>query len=95
MVDVPEAYGGLGLSKTTSMLVSERGALCASFSVSWGAHPGIGTLPLVYYGTEAQRQRFPPKPAPGGHVCADLAARFAARVRVRLRFLLADAPKKR
>jgi hypothetical protein len=36
------------------MLVSERGALCASFSVSWGAHTGIGTLPIVYYGSEAQ-----------------------------------------
>ena len=56
MIDVPERYGGLGLRKTTSMLVSERGALCASFSVSWGAHTGIGTLPIVYYGTEAQKQ---------------------------------------
>ena len=59
MIDIPEAYGGLGLHKTTSMLVSERGALCASFSVSWGAHTGIGTLPLVYYGTEAQKQQLP------------------------------------
>src|SRR5262252_5813178 len=40
MIDIPEKYGGLGLHKTTSMLVSERGALCASFSVSWGAHTG-------------------------------------------------------
>jgi alkylation response protein AidB-like acyl-CoA dehydrogenase len=65
MIDVPQAYGGLGLKKTTSMLVSERGALCASFSVSWGAHTGIGTLPLVYYGTEAQKQRYLPKLATG------------------------------
>ncbi len=65
MVDIPERYGGLGLRKTTSMLVSERGALCASFSVSWGAHTGIGTLPLVYYGSEAQKQRFLPKLATG------------------------------
>jgi len=65
MIDVPQAYGGLGLNKTTSMLVSERGALCASFSVSWGAHTGIGTLPLVYYGTEAQKQRYLPKLASG------------------------------
>ena len=61
MIDVPEAYGGLGLSKTTSMLVSERSALCASFSVSWGAHTGIGSLPLVYYGTDEQKQRYLPK----------------------------------
>src|SRR3989442_7963655 len=61
MVDIPEKYGGLGLRKATSMLVSEHGALCASFSVSWGAHTGIGTLPLVYYGTEAQKQTYLPR----------------------------------
>ena len=65
MVDIPERYGGLGLHKTTSMLVSERGALCASFSVSWGAHTGIGTLPIVYYGTEAQKAHYLPKLATG------------------------------
>jgi alkylation response protein AidB-like acyl-CoA dehydrogenase len=65
MVDIPERYGGLGLHKTTSMLVSERGALCASFSVSWGAHTGIGTLPIVYYGSEAQKTRYLPKLATG------------------------------
>jgi alkylation response protein AidB-like acyl-CoA dehydrogenase len=70
MIDVPERYGGLGLSKTTSMLVSERGALCASFSVSWGAHTGIGTLPLVYYGTEAQKRRYLPKLASGEWLAA-------------------------
>src|SRR4029450_6217058 len=65
MIDVPAEYGGLGLRKTPSMLVSERGALCASFSVSWGAHTGIGSLPLVYYGTEAQKQAYLPKLATG------------------------------
>src|SRR6185295_15826618 len=58
------------LRKTTSMLVSERGALCASFSVSWGAHTGIGTLPLVYYGTEAQKQKYLPKLATGEWLAA-------------------------
>jgi alkylation response protein AidB-like acyl-CoA dehydrogenase len=70
MVDIPERYGGLGLRKTTSMLVSERGALCASFSVSWGAHTGIGTLPIVYYGTEAQKQRYLPRLATGEWLAA-------------------------
>jgi alkylation response protein AidB-like acyl-CoA dehydrogenase len=70
MVDIPEAYGGLGLHKTTSMLVSERGALCASFSVSWGAHTGIGTLPIVYYGSEAQKQKYLPKLATGEWLAA-------------------------
>src|SRR5881296_335986 len=70
MVDIPEKYGGLGLRKATSMLVSERGALCASFSVSWGAHTGIGTLPLVYYGTEAQKQTYLPRLATGEWLAA-------------------------
>src|SRR5882724_479599 len=70
MVDIPEQHGGLGLHKTTSMLVSERGALCASFSVSWGAHTGIGTLPIVYYGTEEQKQRYLPKLASGEWLAA-------------------------
>ena len=65
MVDIPERYGGLGLHKTTSLLVAERGAWCASFSISAGAHTGIGTLPIVYYGTEEQKQRFLPKLATG------------------------------
>jgi alkylation response protein AidB-like acyl-CoA dehydrogenase len=70
MIDVPEEYGGLGLHKTTSMLVSENGALCASFSVSWGAHTGIGTLPLVYYGTDAQKRQYLPKLATGEWLAA-------------------------
>lgn len=70
MIDIPERYGGLGLRKTTSMLVSERGALCASFSVSWGAHTGIGTLPLVYYGTEAQKEYYLPRLATGEWLAA-------------------------
>src|SRR5437667_5011216 len=70
MVDIPEKYGGLGLRKSTSMLVSEHGALCASFSVAWGAHTGIGTLPLVYYGTEAQKQTYLPRLATGEWLAA-------------------------
>ncbi|MCW5891195.1 MAG: acyl-CoA dehydrogenase family protein [bacterium] len=70
MVDVPEAYGGLGLAKTTSMLVSERSALCASFSVSWGAHTGIGSLPLVYYGSDEQKRRYLPRMATGEWLAA-------------------------
>jgi alkylation response protein AidB-like acyl-CoA dehydrogenase len=70
MVDIPERYGGLGLRKTTSLLVAERSALCASFSVSAGAHTGIGTLPILYYGTEAQRQRYLPKLASGEWLAA-------------------------
>ncbi len=70
MIDVPARFGGLELPKTTSMLVCERSALCGSFSVSWGAHTGIGSLPLVFYGTEAQRARYLPRLATGEWLAA-------------------------
>ena len=60
-VDVPEEFGGLGLEKTTSALVADHTSVNASFSTAFGAHSGIGTLPLVWYGTEAQKQRYLPK----------------------------------
>jgi alkylation response protein AidB-like acyl-CoA dehydrogenase len=69
-IEVPEAYGGLGLDKSTALLVSERAAKLGSFSISWGAHTGIGTLPIVYYGTEAQKQRYLPKLASGEWLAA-------------------------
>lgn len=58
MIDAPEKYGGLELDKATSMLVGEKIAPSGSFSVAFAAHTGIGTLPLVYYGTEAQNQQY-------------------------------------
>jgi butyryl-CoA dehydrogenase len=58
MIDAPEAYGGLELDKATSMLAAERIAWAGDFSVSYSAHSGIGTLPLVYYGTEAQKAKY-------------------------------------
>jgi alkylation response protein AidB-like acyl-CoA dehydrogenase len=89
-IEIPEAYGGLGLDKSTALLVSERAAKVASFSVSFGAHTGIGSLPLVYYGSEAQKQNYLPKLATGewlgayaltepGSGSDALAARTAAR----------------
>ncbi len=69
-IEVPEAYGGLGLDKSTALLVSERAAKLGSFSISWGAHTGIGTLPIVYYGTEAQKQHYLPKLASGEWLAA-------------------------
>jgi alkylation response protein AidB-like acyl-CoA dehydrogenase len=61
MIDAPEEYGGLALDKATSMLAAEKMASGGSFSVSYAAHTGIGTLPLVYYGTPAQKERYLPK----------------------------------
>lgn len=58
MMDAPEEYGGLELDKASSMLVGEKIAWGASFSVAFAAHTGIGTLPLIYYGTPAQKDKY-------------------------------------
>jgi alkylation response protein AidB-like acyl-CoA dehydrogenase len=59
-VDVPEAYGGMGSDKATVMLVSEMMARGGSFAVTHGAQSGIGTLPIVYFGTPEQKQTYLP-----------------------------------
>ena len=69
-VDVPEAYGGLALDKVTSALVADRVAVSASFSVSFSAHTGIGTLPVIWYGTAAQKEKYLPKLATGEWIAA-------------------------
>src|SRR5262245_13559798 len=53
-VDIPEAYGGLGLDKVSSAYVGEQIGIIPSFAGSLGAHTTIGTLPLVYFGSEDQ-----------------------------------------
>ncbi len=70
MIDTPEEYGGLELDKATSMLVGEKIAPAGSFSVAYAAHTGLGTLPLVYYGTEPQKQQYLPKLVSGEWVAA-------------------------
>ena len=60
-VDVPEAYGGLGLDKVTSLVVSERLARAASFGATFGAHANLTIVPLVLFGSEAQKQKYLPK----------------------------------
>jgi alkylation response protein AidB-like acyl-CoA dehydrogenase len=69
-IDVPEQYGGLELDKVTSALVADKIAVCGSFSVAFSAHVGIGTLPLVWYGKEEQKQRYLPKLASGEWVAS-------------------------
>jgi len=64
-VTVPEEYGGLGMSFNTSMLITDVLGIAGSFSTAYGAHTGIGTLPIQYYGTEAQKSRYLPKLATG------------------------------
>src|ERR1700758_1775358 len=64
-VDVPEAYGGLAMDKVTSAIIADRMSVVASFTVAFSAHVGIGTLPIVWYGTDAQKQKYLPKLASG------------------------------
>ena len=64
-VNVPEEYGGLGMSFNTGMLIADIVASAGSFSTAYGAHTGIGTLPILYYGTEEQKQKYLPKLASG------------------------------
>jgi len=62
---VPEQYGGFGMNFNTSMLVSEVLGGGYSFAVALSAHTGIGTLPILYYGNEAQKKKYLPKLASG------------------------------
>jgi len=57
-ISIPEEYGGFGQSFVTQMLVAETTGAGYSFSVAYMAHCGIGTLPIMYYGNEDQRQRY-------------------------------------
>lgn len=70
MIDAPEEYGGLELDKVTSMLAAEKIAPAGSFSVTYAAHTGIGTLPLVYYGTKEQKEKYLNKIISGEWVAA-------------------------
>ncbi len=69
-VDVPEAFGGLSAPKTQSMVVAESIAAGGSFPVAHGAQTGIGTLPIVYFGTAEQKQEWLPKLATGELITA-------------------------
>ena len=63
--DVPEAYGGMELDKISTTIVAEYVGQAGSWAVCHGAHTGIGTLPIVYYGTEEQKQKYLPRLASG------------------------------
>ncbi len=68
--DVPEEYGGLGLGLTVSTILADYLAGEASFGVAWGAHTTIGTMPIIFFGNEAQRARWLPDLASGELVAA-------------------------
>jgi len=62
---IPEAYGGSGLDKISAAVLAEKLAGYGSFAVSHGGHSGIGTVPIVYFGTEEQKKKYLPKIASG------------------------------
>ncbi|ADH98659.1 acyl-CoA dehydrogenase family protein [Salisediminibacterium selenitireducens] len=69
-VDVPEEYGGLELDKISSTIITEKFGLGGSFSLTHGAHVGIGSLPIVYFGTEEQKKQYLPDLATGERIAA-------------------------
>jgi alkylation response protein AidB-like acyl-CoA dehydrogenase len=68
--DVPEEYGGLGLDKISSALIAEKMSRAGGFSISHGAHVGIGSLPIVLFGNEEQKQKYLPALATGEKIAA-------------------------
>ncbi len=69
-VEIPEAYGGLDMDKVTAAIIADHIAKYAGFGTTWGAHSGIGMLPIVYFGTEEQKKKYLPKLATGETVGA-------------------------
>ena len=65
MGDVPEAYGGMGLDKTSCAIIAEHTSGQGSFQTMVMAHTGIGTLPIIYYGTDAHKEKYLPGLATG------------------------------
>src|SRR5882762_9042652 len=59
--EIPEAYGGLEMDKVTAAVIADHIAKYAGFATTWGGHSGIGTLPIVYFGTEEQKRKYLPR----------------------------------
>lgn len=70
MAEIPEAYGGLGLGKATATVISENSTRQGSWTVTFICHTGIGSLPIVYFGNEEQKQKYLPKLASGEYIGA-------------------------
>jgi alkylation response protein AidB-like acyl-CoA dehydrogenase len=64
-IEIPEEYGGLGLDKVSATVAAMNATRDASFAVTYSCHTGIGSLPIVYFGTEEQKRRYLPKLASG------------------------------
>ncbi|WP_018921879.1 acyl-CoA dehydrogenase family protein [Salsuginibacillus kocurii] len=68
--DVPEKYAGLGLDKISSTLITEKFSRAGSFSLSHGAHVGIGSLPIIFFGNEEQKKQYLPDLSNGAKIAA-------------------------
>ncbi|WP_078429950.1 acyl-CoA dehydrogenase family protein [Alkalihalobacterium alkalinitrilicum] len=68
--DVPEEYGGLGLDKISSSVITEKFSRAGGFSLSYGAHVGIGSLPIVFFGNHEQKSKYLPDLASGAKIAA-------------------------
>ena len=80
-VDIPESYGGLEMDKVSSAIIADHIAKYAGFATTWGGHTGIGTLPIVYFGTEEQKKKYLPRLAAGEIVGAYALVRSLIRLR--------------
>src|SRR5271168_2283885 len=92
-VDIPEEYGGLAMDKVTSAIVADHLSQLASFSVAFSAHVGIGTLPIVWYGTPAQKDKYLPRLATGewlGAYALSEASSGSDAMNIRTRATLSD-----
>lgn len=69
-LEIPEEYGGMGLDKVTATVATEEYSRAGAFAITIGAHVGIGTLPIVYFGTPEQKAKYLPKLATGEWVAA-------------------------
>src|SRR6202161_716883 len=58
---IPEEFGGAGLDKIATTVLTEKLSIYGGFAVTHGAHAGIGTLPIVYFGTDQQKKKYLPK----------------------------------
>lgn len=67
---IPEAYGGEGLDQISSTILAEKSGRYGSFATTFGAHTGIGTLPIVYFGTDQQKAKYLPKLGSGEWIAA-------------------------
>ena len=67
---IPEAYGGEGLDQVSSTILAEKSGRYGSFATTFGAHTGIGTLPIVYFGNEQQKAKYLPKLASAEWIAA-------------------------